>query len=78
MTKYRLKPVDQLEISQDDIASILEGDGLEDAFMKGEGDTTYICGNCDHPIVESVSEGQIQGVGFICPSCEKTLYIPRH
>lgn len=37
--------------------------------IKGEGDTNYLCANCDTKIVEKVGKGQIRNIVIRCSVC---------
>jgi len=39
-------------------------------FMRGEGDTDYLCGECGEILVESAVAGGMTGI-FRCPRCGK-------
>lgn len=48
------------------------GDNSKDfAFIVGEGNVDYICGNpdCRNVICKNVFEGQIKNTVFLCPKC---------
>ena len=44
-----------------------------DPYIKGKGDTDYVCSICGHVLVEGVHEGQIRNMVFRCPNpkCRK-------
>jgi hypothetical protein len=55
-------------------AILKSGDTTKDfAFIEGEGNVDYICGNstCGNVICRNVFEGQIKDIVFLCPRCNK-------
>jgi hypothetical protein len=38
-------------------------------LLTGQGDTDYLCGNCDQVIAEKIEKGQINRVSVECPAC---------
>ena len=62
----------QLEVipePKEGTASVLSSsEGLQ-VLVKGQGDTTYICGGCRKPICENVRRGQIGNLVFRCSNC---------
>lgn len=53
--------------------SILEPSGkiLEEKspISIGDGDTDYICGECDWLLLSGIEEDQVQSMVFKCPNC---------
>jgi len=37
--------------------------------IKGQGDTDFLCGNCERILVEGIYEGQIRNIVIRCPIC---------
>jgi DNA-directed RNA polymerase subunit RPC12/RpoP len=40
-----------------------------DALIKGEGDTNYVCGNCEKVLFEAINKGQVTKIVVKCPVC---------
>jgi len=38
-------------------------------FIRGSGDTDYLCGACQSVICEQVERGQVVNIVFKCPNC---------
>ena len=37
--------------------------------FKGEGDSDYVCGNCETILAEKIRRGQIKNIVVRCPKC---------
>jgi hypothetical protein len=40
-------------------------------FMKGDGGTNYLCGECGMTLLERISGAQVSNIVFQCPRCKK-------
>lgn len=38
-------------------------------IIVGEGETNYLCGNCQNVIGKNLVKGQVSNIGAICPKC---------
>ena len=38
-------------------------------FIKGKGIIDYVCGLCEHVLIEAIFRGQVEGIVFECPNC---------
>jgi DNA-directed RNA polymerase subunit RPC12/RpoP len=45
-------------------------------FIKGVGDTTYVCGLCSFKLLENIQHGQVRKIVFRCPKCGSYNYVP--
>jgi predicted RNA-binding Zn-ribbon protein involved in translation (DUF1610 family) len=37
--------------------------------MRGSGDVSHACGECEAHLIENISAGQLQGLVVCCPEC---------
>lgn len=66
MPEIRTKVIDEPEHGT---RSVLRTD-KEQPFFKGDGDTTYLCGNCGFALAEDLVRGQVRNIVFLCPRCD--------
>ena len=38
-------------------------------YMKSTGNINYVCGLCEHLILEGITEGQVRYIVYECPNC---------
>lgn len=50
--------------------------GSTDVFIRGSGENTYTCYNCNHVLIQDVYDGQMRGVILKCPICETYNAVP--
>lgn len=81
MPKYSLRPLKDLgiEVNRDDPEiTILTGKPEMKSFFTGDGDSTYVCGDCGATLLKDVEPGAVQQVAFECLGCGELLYLPAH
>jgi hypothetical protein len=44
-------------------------------LLRGDGDISHVCGNCDTVLIEDVAEGDIISFYVLCPKCGETSLI---
>lgn len=67
----QILPLKVIPKPEEGTRTVIQGtnDLRHQAYIRGKGDTSYTCGNCDHVILENVVAGQVRGIVFKCLSC---------
>jgi len=57
--------------------TVLQSDGAYfGPFIRGNGKTTYICGNCKTALLENIYPHQVRNIVFKCPKCGSYNELP--
>jgi hypothetical protein len=65
LTNIRAKVIPE---PTDGTKTVFKKDGVEPIVI-GDGDTSYVCGNCDHVLLSNVRKEELSDIVYVCFSC---------